>query len=368
MTNENTNLPPIKVIGVGGGGCNAVSRMVRERLSGVEYVAVNTDLQALTRSEADVRVQIGDRVTRGLGAGADPARGGQAAEESVTLLEAAIAGAGMVFVATGLGGGTGTGAAPVVARIARAAGALTIGVATRPFAFEGAKRRLQAEQGAQALREQVDTLILIPNDRLLEIGDVEASVVKGFERADAVLRDGIQGISELITQPGMVNLDFADVRKVMSDAGPAVMAVGSARGADRAVEAARQAAASPLVEASIAGASRVLFNITASADLRLREVEAAARVIAETVDPDAEIVFGTCVDRAAGDELRLTLIATGLRSAAGQLAAATGEALPAPAERRPGPTRSALPPIPALDDAGGLELPSFLRRRASRGA
>jgi cell division protein FtsZ len=311
MLERYEGLPPIKVAGVGGGGSNAVNRMIDARLPGVQYVAVNTDMQALEHCAAEVKVRIGDRLTRGLGAGGDPLRGQRAAEESREALTEALQNAEMVFVTACLGGGTGTGAAPIVAEVARELGALTIGVVTKPFAFEGAKRRQQAEEGVRDLQDKVDTLIVIPNDRLLHISDDSLSIESAFRAADDVLRQGIQGISELITVPGMVNLDFADVRKIMTDAGPALMAIGSGRGETRAVDAAREAIANPLLEVDITGATGVLFNVTGPADLSLRELDLAARVIAEMVDPDAEIIFGTAVDESLADEVRVTVIATG---------------------------------------------------------
>ena len=271
MLERYEGLPPIKVAGVGGGGSNAVTRMIDARLPGVQYVAINTDIQALEHCPAEVKVRIGDRLTRGLGAGSDPLRGQRAAEESREALAEALASAEMVFVTACLGGGTGTGAAPIVAEVARELGALTIGVVTKPFTFEGAKRRQQAEEGVRDLQDKVDTLIVIPNDRLLHLSDDAISIENAFRAADDVLRQGIQGISELITVPGMVNLDFADVRKIMTDAGPALMAIGSGRGEARAIDAARQAIASPLLEVDITGATGVLFNVTGPADLSLRE-------------------------------------------------------------------------------------------------
>ena len=304
---EYEGLPPIKVVGVGGGGTNAVNRMLGARLPGVQYVGMNTDMQALEHCKAEIKVRIGDRLTRGLGAGADPLRGQRSAEES----REAIAGAEMVFVTACLGGGTGTGAAPIVAEVAREMGALTIGVVTKPFTFEGAKRRQQAEEGVRDLQDKVDTLIVIHNDRLLQLGDDKVSIEEAFSMADDVLRQGIQGISELITIPGLVNLDFADVRKIMSDAGPALMAIGAGRGENRATDAARQAISSPLLEVDITGATGVLFNVSGPRDLGLRELDAAARVIASVVDPEAEIIFGTSLDDNLKDEVRITLIATG---------------------------------------------------------
>ncbi|MHB8577585.1 MAG: cell division protein FtsZ [Dehalococcoidia bacterium] len=308
-------LPPIKVVGVGGGGCNAVNRMIQEQIFGVQFIAVNTDAQQLVHSEAPTKIRIGDKLTRGLGVGGDPTVGLRAAEESREELRESIRGADMVFVTAGMGGGTGTGAAPVIAEVAKQEGALTIGVVTKPFSFEGSKRRKQAEEGIERLREKVDTLIVIPNDRLLSMCDKRVTVQDAFRAADDVLRQGIRGISEIITRPGEVNLDFNDVRKVMSDAGPALMAIGHGSGENRAVEAARQAIQSPLLDVSINGARGVLFNVTGPRDLMLHELNAAAQVISEVVDPDAEIIFGTVVDETLGDEVKITVIATGFPEA-----------------------------------------------------
>jgi len=304
-------LPPIKVVGVGGGGCNAVNRMIAEKIPGVQFLAVNTDAQALQLSLAEVKIRVGDKLTRGLGVGGDPARGLRAAEESRDELFEAMRDCEMVFVTAGMGGGTGTGAAPLVAEVAKEAGALTIGVVTKPFGFEGSKRRMQAEEGIQRLQEKVDTLIIIPNDRLLAICDEKATVEDAFRTADNILLQGIRGISEIITLPGEINLDFADVRKIMSDAGPALMAIGRARGEDRAADAARIAISSPLLEVSIHGAKGVLFNISAGDGLGLHEINAAAAVISAVVDPNAEIIFGTATNASLGDEVQITLIATG---------------------------------------------------------
>jgi cell division protein FtsZ len=304
-------LPPIKVIGVGGGGSNAVSRMSEARIPGVQLVAVNTDGQALMHINADVQIRIGDRLTKGLGAGGDPKRGMQAAEESRDDLKEAIRGAEMVFVTAGMGGGTGTGASPVVAEVARETGALTIGVVTRPFSFEGNKRGVRAEEGIDALREHVDTLIVIPNDRLLALCEPKASFEDALRTADDVLLQAIQGISEVITLPGIINLDFADVRKIMGEAGPALLAIGRGRGPDRATEAARNAITSPLLDVDIAGASGVLFNVVGGKDLGLMEVNAAASVIHGVVHPDAEVIFGAAIDDSLGDEIKVTVIATG---------------------------------------------------------
>jgi len=304
-------LPPIKVVGVGGGGCNAVNRMVNARIRGVDFVGINTDAQALARCEADFRIRIGDRLTRGLGVGGDPEKGRAAAEESREELKDCLKGTDMVFITAGMGGGTGTGAAPVVAAVAKDLGALTVAVVTRPFGFEGARRRQQADKGIDALRQEVDTLIVIPNDRLLAVCDQKATVAESFLMADDVLRQGIQGISELITVPGDINLDFADVRRVMQDAGPALMAIGKATGDNRAVEAAQAAISSPLLDVSIHGARGVIFNVASSGGMGLHELNMAAQVIAEVVDPEAEIIFGTATDPDLGDEVKITLIATG---------------------------------------------------------
>ena len=357
-------LPPIKVIGVGGGGSNAVNRMMASRLPGVQYVAVNTDLQALESCAAETKVRIGDRLTRGLGAGSDPLRGNRAAEESRELIAEALQGAEMAFVTSCLGGGTGTGAAPIVAEVAREMGALTIGVVTKPFSFEGAKRRQQAEDGVRDLQDKVDTLIVIPNDRLLQLNNEDLSIEDAFRAADDVLRQGIQGISELITVPGMVNLDFADVRKVMTDAGPALMAIGQGRGEQRAVEAAREAISSPLLEVDITGATGVLFNVTGPKNLSLRELDSAARVIAEVVDPDAEIIFGTSVDDSLTDEVRITVIATGFSGNRPPTMRRTIEEIEQPKEERQPIKLGELTPdaLSSPDTLNEADLPTFLRR------
>jgi len=304
-------LPPIKVVGVGGGGCNAVNRMVQARIQGVQFVGVNTDAQALTLCEAEDRIRIGDRITRGLGVGGDPDKGRAAAEESREELKDALKGADMVFITAGMGGGTGTGAAPLVASVAKGIGALTVAVVTKPFGFEGSRRREQAERGIALLQAEVDTLIVIPNDRLLSVCDQKTTVTQSFLMADDVLRQGIQGISEVITTPGDINLDFADVRRIMSEAGPALMAIGRGSGDNRAVEAAQQAIASPLLDVNIHGARGVLFNVASSGALALHELNMAAQVIAEVVDPSAEIIFGTSTDPQLGDDVKITLIAVG---------------------------------------------------------
>ena len=305
----------IKVVGVGGGGCNAVDRMIVEGLQGIEFIAVNTDAQALVKSKAQTRVRIGDKLTRGLGSGGDPEVGRKAAEESAEELYEVIKGADMIFVTAGIGGGTGTGAAPVVSQIAREVGALTIGVVTRPFTFEGARRMKSAEGGIARLKEQVDTLIVIPNDRLLQIVDKRSSLNDSFRMADDVLRQGIQGISELITIPGLINLDFADVRAIMSEGGAALMAVGQATGEDRAREAAEMAITSNLLDITIDGARGILFNVTGGPDMSLYEVNTAAAIIKETAHPDVNLIFGAVIDPAMEDKLRITVIATGFDKA-----------------------------------------------------
>ncbi|ACQ80657.1 cell division protein FtsZ [Beutenbergia cavernae DSM 12333] len=304
-------LAVIKVVGIGGGGVNAVNRMIEVGLKGVEFIAINTDAQALLMSDADVKLDVGRDLTRGLGAGADPEVGKKAAEDHSEEIEDVIRGADMVFVTAGEGGGTGTGGAPVVARIARALGALTIGVVTRPFTFEGRRRGVQADNGIDILRDEVDTLIVIPNDRLLSISDRGVSVLDAFKSADQVLLSGVQGITDLITTPGLINLDFADVKSVMQGAGSALMGIGSAIGEDRAVQAAELAISSPLLEASIDGAHGVLLSIQGGSDLGLFEIHEAARLVQEAAHPEANIIFGAVIDDALGDEVRVTVIAAG---------------------------------------------------------
>ncbi|MDR2895499.1 MAG: cell division protein FtsZ [Propionibacteriaceae bacterium] len=312
MANASQNyLADIKVVGVGGGGVNSVNRMIEDDLQGVEFLAVNTDAQALLMSDANVKLDIGRNLTRGLGAGADPEKGRQAAEDHAEEIEAALTGADMVFVAAGEGGGTGTGAAPVVARIARAQGALTVGVVTRPFGFEGRVRAQRAEDGIVKLREEVDTLIVIPNDKLLEMGDNRVSMLDAFKHADQVLTQGVAGISDLITTPGTVNVDFADVKTVMENTGTALMGIGHASGEDRARLAAEMAISSPLLESSINGAKGVLLSIAAGSDLLMYEVANAAGLVQEAASQDANIIFGTVIDDALGDEVRVTVIAAG---------------------------------------------------------
>ena len=333
----------IKVVGVGGGGVNAVNRMIEADLRGVEFIAVNTDAQALLMSDADVKLDVGRDLTRGLGAGADPAIGRKAAEDHESEIREALDGSDMVFVTAGEGGGTGTGAAPVVARLAKSIGALTIGVVTRPFSFEGRRRSAQAEDGVQALREEVDTLIVIPNDRLLQIADKNISVVDAFKQADQVLLQGVQGITELITTPGLINVDFNDVKSVMQGAGSALMGIGSATGEGRAITATEEAIASPLLETSIDGAHGVLLFFQGGSDLGLFEMNEAANLVREAVHPEANIIVGNVVDGALGDEVRVTVIAAGFDSepVVGGLAAPV-----------PRLSRAAVPPVPSspVDD------------------
>ncbi|MDP9845101.1 cell division protein FtsZ [Streptosporangium lutulentum] len=339
-------LAVIKVVGIGGGGVNAVNRMIEEGLKGVEFIAINTDAQALLMSDADVKLDVGRELTRGLGAGANPEVGRKAAEDHREEIEEVIKGADMVFVTAGEGGGTGTGGAPVVANIARSLGALTIGVVTRPFSFEGRRRAMQADAGIETLREEVDTLIVIPNDRLLSISDRQVSVLDAFKAADQVLLSGVQGITDLITTPGLINLDFADVKSVMSGAGSALMGIGHARGDDRSVAAAEMAVSSPLLEASIDGAHGVLLSIAGGSDLGLFEINEAAQLVSNAAAPDANIIFGTVIDDALGDEVRVTVIAAGFDEPVAEVKTV----VPQPASRpqqasRPVPPASATPPV-----------------------
>ncbi|MEK6720290.1 MAG: cell division protein FtsZ [Chloroflexota bacterium] len=311
LRSDSENFALIRVIGVGGGGSNAVNRMIRAEMMGVEFIACNTDAQALLQSDAPHKIRIGDKVTRGLGAGGDAAIGARAAEEDSDKVAAALEGSDMVFITAGLGGGTGSGAAPIVAELAKEAGALTIGVVTKPFGFEGAKRRLVAEKAAEELRSKVDTLITIPNDRLKDVVQKNTSILDAFRVVDDVLRQGVQGISDIITMPGLINLDFADVRAIMRDAGSALMGIGRASGENRALEAARQAIASPLLEVNISGAQGILFNVSGSSTLSLYEVTEAAEEIRGAADPEANIIFGTSFNERLGDEVMITVIATG---------------------------------------------------------
>jgi len=311
LRSDSENFALIRVIGIGGGGSNAVNRMIRAELMGVEFIAVNTDAQALLQSDAPHKIRVGDKITRGLGAGGDPTIGQRAAEEDAEKIYEALKDSDMVFITAGMGGGTGSGAAPVIAEVARDLGALTIGVVTKPFSFEGARRRLNAEKATEALRDKVDTLITIPNDRLKDVVSKETSIIDAFRVVDDVLRQGVQGISDLITVPGLINLDFADVRTVMKDAGSALMGIGRASGEGRAAAAAKEATASPLLEVNISGAQGVLFNVTGGPTLGLYEVDEAAEIIKQTADPEANIIFGTVIDERMGDEVSITVIATG---------------------------------------------------------
>lgn len=357
---NNQNFADIKVIGVGGGGTNAVNRMITEGMHGVNFVAINTDAQALVQSLAPVKIRIGDKLTRGLGAGGDPGVGEKAAEESSEDLYDSLVGSDMVFVTAGLGGGTGTGAAPIVARIAKEAGALAIGVVTKPFTFEGTKRRQSAEDGLNKLKEQVDTLLVIPNDRLLEVVDKKVSLQAAFRTADDVLRQGIQGISELITVPGLINLDFADVRAIMGSGGAALMAIGRASGENRAVAAAEAAIKSPLLDVTIDGAQGVLFNVTAGDDLTLHEVYEAAEVIRRVADPEVNLIFGAVISPEMKGDLQITVIATGFGQASKRQAGsgqAVGNVVTAPGRKTIDfPARQA--------DREDLDVPAFLRKRS----
>src|SRR5664280_359663 len=357
-------LAVIKVVGIGGGGVNAINRMIEVGLKGVEFIAINTDAQALLMSDADVKLDVGRELTRGLGAGADPEVGKKAAEDHSEEIEEVLKGADMVFVTAGEGGGTGTGGAPVIAKIAKSIGALTIGVVTRPFTFEGRRRANQAETGIASLREEVDTLIIIPNDRLLSISDRAVSMLDAFRSADQVLLSGVQGITDLITTPGLINLDFADVKAVMQGAGSALMGIGSARGDDRAVQAAELAISSPLLEASIDGAHGVLLSIQGGSDLGLFEINEAARLVQEAAHPEANIIFGTVIDDALGDEVRVTVIAAGFDGggpvrrnddrALGQVAGSTQRPAAAPAQqpRVDQPAPPVKPAVPAQVPVG----------------
>ncbi|WP_344209875.1 cell division protein FtsZ, partial [Actinomadura livida] len=340
-------LAVIKVVGIGGGGVNAVNRMIEEGLKGVEFIAINTDAQALLMSDADVKLDVGRELTRGLGAGANPDVGRKAAEDHREEIEEVLKGADMVFVTAGEGGGTGTGGAPVVANIARSLGALTIGVVTRPFSFEGKRRAMQAEAGIETLRDEVDTLIVIPNDRLLSISDRQVSVLDAFKAADQVLLSGVQGITDLITTPGLINLDFADVKSVMSGAGSALMGIGSARGDDRSVAAAEMAISSPLLEASIDGAHGVLLSISGGSDLGLFEINEAAQLVSNAAAPDANIIFGAVIDDALGDEVRVTVIAAGFDEGRPVKPAPEPESKRLPPPPRPVPPPASANPIPS---------------------
>lgn len=395
---DSNYLAVIKVIGVGGGGTNAVDRMVDAGVRGVEFIAVNTDAQALAMCDAQVKLQLGGAITKGLGAGADSKVGREAAEESREELKEAIRGADMVFVTAGEGGGTGTGAAPVIAQIAREQGALTVGVVTKPFSFEGAQRSRRAEEGIAELRQHVDSVIVIPNERLLEVVDPNTSIVDAFRLADDVLRQGVQGITDLITVPGLVNLDFADVRTIMANAGASLMGIGVATGEHRAVEAARMAISSPLLESTVAGATGILMNITGSSDLGLFEVSEAASLIRDAAHSDCNVIFGSVIDETAGDNLRVTVIATGFDGGTGpqhgrgqdqprsrQQQTSQGswrreplfpnfeagrDAEPPARDPNPAPSRPSVPSftddrrsLEVGDDSGVLDVPDFLREK-----
>jgi cell division protein FtsZ len=345
------SIAQIKVVGVGGGGCNAIDRMIQEKIRGVQFIAVNTDAQALVRSEASVRLNIGEKATRSLGAGGNPDRGAKAADESQEVLSEVLQGADMVFIAAGMGGGTGTGAAPVIASLAKGMGALTIGVVTKPFSFEGSERRRIAEEGILTLQNEVDTLLVIPNDRLKHICDKNVSLEEAFRVADDVLRQGIQGISDLITTSGDINRDFADVRAVMNEAGPALLAIGHGEGESRAGDAARAAITSPLLDTSMEGAKRVLFNITGGPDLTLFEVNEAAEIIAQAADPNAQIYFGVATDLRVDGEIKITVIATGFQNHEAEILSESDKI-----------RQLGLPPMEDDD----IEIPPFLRRMRAR--
>ncbi|OBJ73640.1 cell division protein FtsZ [Mycobacterium sp. 1274756.6] len=386
MTPPHNYLAVIKVVGIGGGGVNAVNRMIEQGLKGVEFIAINTDAQALLMSDADVKLDVGRESTRGLGAGADPEVGRKAAEDAKDEIEELLRGADMVFVTAGEGGGTGTGGAPVVASIARKLGALTVGVVTRPFSFEGKRRSKQAEAGITELRESCDTLIVIPNDRLLQMGDAAISLMDAFRSADEVLLNGVQGITDLITTPGLINVDFADVKGVMSGAGTALMGIGSARGDGRALKAAEIAINSPLLEASMEGAQGVLMSIAGGSDLGLFEINEAASLVQDSAHQEANIIFGTVIDDSLGDEVRVTVIAAGFDAngpsrkpvmgtsepasggsgqsiapgQAGKVSSSLFE--PAEAASIPAPTNGATVSVGGGDDDDDVDVPPFMRR------
>ncbi len=366
--NQLESFARIKVVGVGGGGCNAVNRMIEEGLQGVEFVAVNTDAQALMLSKASVRVRIGEKLTRGLGSGGDPDTGRKATEESAEELYSVLKGSDMVFITAGMGGGTGTGGAAIVAQIAKEVGALTIGVVTRPFTFEGSRRIQSAESGISKLKEQADTLIVIPNDRLLQIVDKRANLQQAFRLADDVLRQGVQGISELITVPGLINLDFADVRTIMSEGGAALMAVGVGKGEDAARVAAEQAISSQLLDITIDGARGILFNVTGGPDLTLFEVNQAAAIIKETAHPDVNLIFGAVIDPNMKDDVRITVIATGFERTG--MPRRVVEQPVSDTRERPASTPVVAVSQPAKEfqprafNTEDLDIPTFLRNRS----
>ncbi len=375
----------IKVIGVGGGGCNAVNSMIASnQINGVEFIAVNTDAQALLSNQANTKVQIGDNITRGLGAGGNPEVGRQAAEESREKIKEHLQDCDMVFITCGEGGGTGTGAAPIIAEIAKETGALTVAVVTKPFRFEGARRMIAAEEGVMNLKDKVDTLIVIPNQRLLEVIDKKMTLVEAFRVADSVLSQGVQGISDLITMPGLINVDFADVRSIMTNAGSALMGIGTGIGENRAATAARTAISSPLLEISIEGAKGVLFNITGGNDLTMQEVDEAAKQIAAAVDPDANIIFGATIDENLVDQVKITVVATGFdetkkrlqdlssKTPSGYSQAGTRQTQQQVFQRQPNPAvgyqpQASQPPVPVdppANDDDEFDIPAFLRQRS----
>ena len=380
---ETENFARIRVVGVGGGGSNAVDRMIDEGVSGVDFIAINTDSQALLRSKAATRVHIGEKLTRGLGSGGNPEKGEKATDESIGDLEEVLKGSDMVFITAGMGGGTGTGGAPIVARVAKEQGALTIGVVTRPFLFEGSPRSRIAEEGIEKLKEHVDTLIVIPNDRLLELTDKRMSLTESFGLADDILRQGIQGISELITVPGLINLDFADVKAVMSEGGAALMAIGRGEGEDRARIAAEQAVSSRLLDVTIDGARGILFNITGGTDLSLYEVNLAASIIRETAHPDANLIFGAVIDESMGEKMRITVIATGFETMRPTRRQLLEQHYGHQRERQPEPVSVEVQQVPASQPVeapsqqpseeqktestrympNNIEIPAFLRRK-----
>ncbi|MBI2865051.1 MAG: cell division protein FtsZ [Chloroflexi bacterium] len=362
-TTDVENFAKIKVVGVGGGGCNAVNRMIEEKIHGVEFIAVNSDAQALLKSEASIRLRIGDKLTKGLGVGGDAAKGQKAAEESRDDLYEVLDGANMVFIAAGMGGGTGTGAAPTVAEIAKEAGALTVAVVTKPFTFEGTQRRTAAEEGIARLKEKVDAVIVVPNDRLLSICDKKATLETALRTADDVLRQGIQGISELVTMPGNINLDFNDVKAVMSEAGSALMAIGHGSGENRAVDAARLAISSPLLDVSVEGAKRVLLSFASNEDLTLFELNEAAEMVRNSVDPSATIIFGTTTDTRLNGEVKITIIATGFEGKLSKVIQPpqqkSQQQQPAVASRATSPLRL-VSTLPAAEETQ-IDLPKWLR-------
>ncbi len=357
----------IKVIGVGGAGNNAVNRMIEAGIRNVEFIAVNTDRQTLNESKASTKIQIGEKLTRGLGAGANPDIGGQAAEESRAQIAEVLKGADMVFVTAGMGGGTGTGAAPIVAATAKEMGILTIGVVTKPFTFEGKKRLAQAERGVASLKGKVDTLVVIPNDKLLQVIDRKTSMIEAFRMADDILRQGVQGISDLISVPGVINLDFADVRTIMLNQGMAHMGIGCASGENRAEDAAKQAIQSPLLETSIEGARGIIINITGGSDMGLHEANTAAELVQRSADPEANIIFGTVIDEAMGDELQITVIATGFEKEEERRMGSPYENIVADTWRKRSAGTMSSVSTSSNDSNGDLDIPTFLRKNKGLG-